>query len=258
MAFCLPGITEEDVKGLTERIRNAVERTGCKGVVIGLSGGIDSAVVGKLCVDAIGPDNVLCVFMPSRVTISDDYRLAADLCSEWGTDLKIYDVQPAVDSLSAILATSTDTPLDRGNITARCRMIVLYNLAKKYERVVMGTSNESELMIGYFTKFGDGACDVSPLSGIFKTQVRQMARIIGIPDEVIQRPPSAGLWEGQTDEDDMGISYNELDKILYGMDQGRSDKDVSEITGTPLEKVAEIRELVERSGHKRMPPIRPE
>jgi len=257
MASVLPEITEARVKELTDKIRDSIERTECKGVVIGLSGGIDSAVVAKLCVNAIGAENVMGVFMPSSVTPVDDYRVTTEICSDWKMDLRILDVQPAVDSLSAILASSIDTPLDRGNITARCRMIVLYNLAKKYSRVVMGTSNESEMMIGYFTKFGDGAFDISPLSGLFKTHVRQIAKIIGVPDEIIQRPPSAGLWEGQTDEEDMGISYEELDPILYSMSQGRSDKEISDLTGSSIGKVKRIRKLVRDSEHKRTQPISP-
>ena len=257
MADGLPKVTEKDVEELIGFIRDAIRSTGCNGVVMGLSGGIDSAVVAKLCVDAIGADNVLCVFMPSRATAADDYRITSDLCAEWGIEYRILDVQPAVDSLSAILATSTDTPLDRGNIAARCRMIVLYNLAKKYGRVVLGTSNESEIMMGYFTKFGDGACDITPLSGMYKTHVRQIAGILGIPEEIIKRPPTAGLWVGQTDEEDMGISYDALDVILYSMELERSDAEISKATGVPVEKISDIRNTIEKSEHKRMPPIHP-
>jgi len=250
-------ITEDDVKKLTDGIRNAVRRTGCSGVVIGLSGGIDSAVVAKLCVNAIGAENVLCVFMPSRATPAEDYKITADLCSKWKMEYRILDVQPAVDSLSAILTATTNTPLDRGNIVARCRMIVLYNLAKKYGRVVMGASNESEIMIGYFTKFGDGACDISPLSGIYKTQVRQIAKIIGVPEKVIKKKPSAGLWEGQTDEEEIGITYDDLDPVLYSFRAERSDKEISDMTGVPVDIVAAVRNKIKNSEHKRHPPIRP-
>ncbi|MCL2786261.1 MAG: NAD+ synthase [Methanomassiliicoccaceae archaeon] len=253
----IPVITENDVKALTERIRKAVEDTGLKGVVLGLSGGIDSAVVAKLCADAVGPENVMCVFMPSRVTPADDYRITTDLCARWGTEYRILDVQLAVDSLSAILATSTDTPLDRGNIAARCRMVVLFNLAKKNNKVVMGATNESEFRMGYFTKFGDGAYDISPMSGLYKTHVRQIARILGIPDEIIKRPPTAGLWAGQTDEGEMGITYDDLDPVLYRMSKGASDEEISARTGVPTEKVASVREKVAKSEHKRIPPICP-
>jgi NAD+ synthase len=152
---------------------------------------------------------------------------------------------------------TTNTPLDRGNIIARCRMIVLYNLAKKYGRLVMGTSNESETAIGYFTKFGDGACDISPFSGIYKTQVRQIAKMIDIPENIIKRQPSAGLWEGQTDEGEIGMSYDVLDPVLYLMKLGRSDVEISETVSVPASVAASVREKVRVSEHKRNLPIRP-
>ncbi|MDR2866208.1 MAG: NAD+ synthase [Methanomassiliicoccaceae archaeon] len=257
MAPLLPEITDDNVRDLTDKIRKAIAGTGCGGVVIGLSGGIDSAVVAKLCVNAIGAEKVMCVFMPSRVTSAEDYQITLNLCKNWGTEYRILDVQPAVDSLSAILTATTKTPLDRGNIIARCRMIVLYNLAKKFSRIVMGTSNESEMMIGYFTKFGDGACDMSPLSGIYKTQVRQIAKIIGIPEKIIKKKPSAGLWEGQTDEEEIGITYDTMDPVLHLMASGRTDAEISEITGTSAGIIASVRSKVKSTEHKRLPPICP-
>lgn len=253
----IPNITEEDVGSLIDFIKTTVDGIGSDGVVIGISGGIDSAVVTKLCVDALGPERVLNVFMPSRVTPAEDYKTTKDLCKAWGTEYKVVDIQPAVDALAAVLLTGKETPLERGNISARCRMIVLYNLAKKRNYLVMGTSNQSEIMMGYFTKFGDGACDVTPLANMYKTEVRQIARIIGIPEEIIVKPPSAGLWEGQTDESDMGITYNDLDGILFDMEQDRSDVQIANDTNLPKEKITEIRRQVESMEHKRLPPIRP-
>ncbi|MDO5853547.1 MAG: NAD(+) synthase, partial [Thermoplasmata archaeon] len=125
MTVKIPQITNEDVEGLTGFIRSTVDAIGCKGVVVGLSGGIDSATVTKLCVDAIGADRVLNVFMPSRVTPADDYKCTSELSSLWGTEYKVVDIQPAVDALAAVLLSGRETPLERGNISARCRMIVL-------------------------------------------------------------------------------------------------------------------------------------
>ena len=127
----VPTVTQDDVDELISFIRNTLEKTGCKGVVIGLSGGLDSAVVTKLCVDALGADKVLNIFMPSGVTISDDYIQTKDLSKLWGTEYRIMDIQPAVDSLQSVLLSKEEAPLDRGNISARCRMIVLYNQARK-------------------------------------------------------------------------------------------------------------------------------
>lgn len=257
MTVKIPQITKEDVEDLVGFIRDTVDRIGCKGVVVGLSGGIDSATVTKLCVDAIGPEKVLNVFMPSRVTPAEDYKTTSDLCSLWGTEYKVVDIQPAVDALMAVLLSGRETPLERGNISARCRMIVLYNLAKKRNYVVMGTSNQSELMMGYFTKFGDGACDITPMANLYKTEVRQMARLIGVPEPIIAKPPSAGLWEGQTDESEMGIKYEDLDGILYDLEQDRSDSQIAADTGLPVSEIVRIRAQVQSMEHKRLPAIRP-
>ena len=181
----VPTVTQDDVDELIAFIRNTLEKTGCKGVVIGLSGGLDSAVVTKLCVDALGADKVLNIFMPSGVTISDDYILTKDLSKLWGTEYRIMDIQPAVDSLQSVLLSKEEAPLDRGNISARCRMIVLYNQARKRNFLVMGTSNQSELMMGYFTKFGDGACDVTPLANMYKTQVRELAKLMNRTENAV-------------------------------------------------------------------------
>ena len=258
MSECkIPNITSDDVNDLKGFIRNTVEKANAKGVVIGLSGGIDSAVVTKLCADALGSDKVLNVFMPSRVTPAEDYKTTSELSSMWGTEFRVVDIQPAVDALAAVLLSDAETPLERGNISARCRMVVLYNLAKKRQYLVMGTSNQSEIMMGYFTKFGDGACDATPLANMYKTEVRQIAALIGVPQEIIAKPPSAGLWEGQTDESEMGIRYEDLDSILYEMEQDKSDSQIAEDTGLPKDKVSEIRRQVTVMEHKRLQPVRP-
>lgn len=253
----IPSITSDDVNELKSFIKSTVAKAGAKGVVIGLSGGIDSAVATKLCADALGPENVLNVFMPSRVTPPEDYKVTSELSSQWGTEFRVVDVQPAVDALAAVLLSDAETPLERGNISARCRMIVLYNLAKKRQYLVVGTSNQSEIMMGYFTKFGDGACDMTPLANLYKTEVRQIAALIGVPQPIIDKPPSAGLWEGQTDESDMGIKYEDLDKILHGMEQDRTDSQIAADTGLPKETISDIRRQVRSMEHKRLPAIRP-
>lgn len=257
MTVKIPQITSEDAEGLIGFIKSTVESAGCKGVVVGLSGGVDSATVTKLCADAIGAENVLNVFMPSRVTPVEDYKTTSELSALWGTEYKVVDVQPAVDALAAVLLSGRETPLERGNISARCRMIVLYNLAKKRNYLVVGTSNQSELMMGYFTKFGDGACDMTPMANLYKTEVRQLARIIGVPEPIIAKPPSAGLWEGQTDESEMGIRYEDLDGILYDLEQDRSDSQIAADTGLPIEEIDRIRRQVKSMEHKRLPAIRP-
>ena len=254
----IPNITADDVESLRGFIRRSVADANADGVVIGLSGGIDSAVVTKICADALGADKVLNIFRPSRETPAEDYTVTKELSDSWGTDYRVVDIQPAVDSLAAMLLTGKETPLERGNISARCRMIVLYNFAKKMNRLVVGTSNQSEIMMGYFTKHGDGACDITLLANMYKTEVRQIARMIGIPESIIAKPPSAGLWEGQTDESEMGIMYEDLDRILYGMEDGMSDQEIASETGIDKAKISEIRAQVRLMEHKRLPAKRPE
>ena len=249
-------VTREDVQSLMGFIRDTVADAGSSGVVIGISGGIDSAVATKLCVDALGPGKVLNIFMPSTGTSEDDYRSTESMCADWGTEYRVIDIQPAIDTLVSMLPVD-ESPLEIGNISARCRMAVLYNFAKKRNSLVIGTCNRSELMMGYFTKFGDGACDVTPLADMYKTEVRQVAAIIGVPQEIIDKPPSAGLWEGQTDESEMGIRYCDLDAILIGMENGLDDKRISEDTGKDPGKVAEIRRQVGSMEHKRLLPRSP-
>ena len=254
----IPKITMDDVQYIRDFIKKSVKSTKSSGLVIGLSGGIDSAVVAKLAADSIDPSNILNVFMPSRVTPAADYKTTKELSDEWGTEYKIVDIQPAVDALTSVLLSDVEAPLERGNIAARCRMIVLYNLAKKRNYIVAGTSNQSEMMTGYFTKFGDGACDMTPLANTYKTEVKQIAAMIGIPQEIIDKPPSAGFWEGQTDESEMGISYDDLDVILYNMELDLNDDEIARDVNLSAAEVKEIRELVESMEHKRRLPIRPD
>ena len=250
-------VNREDVDSIIGFIRDTVEKAGSDGVVIGLSGGLDSVTITKLCIDAIGPERVLNLFMPSVTTPPEDYVSTMEISKMWGTEYKVVDVQPAVNTFTGMLFTKVEAPLERGNISARCRMIVLYNRAKKLNYLVVGTSNRSESMMGYFTKFGDGASDIVPLIDVYKTQVWQIAEVIGVPKDVIDRVPTAGLWEGQTDEEEMGITYRDLDLVLDGIAKGLSDEMVSKDSSVPSEKIIEIRERVAAMSHKRMPALRP-
>ena len=251
-------ITKEDTDAIIDFVRNKVKDSGCKGLVVGMSGGLDSAVTTKICAEAIGPQKVLNIFMPSLVTPPADYILTKDLCKAWGTEYKVIDVQPAINTFTGMLFSNIEAPLEKGNITARCRMIVLYNRAKKMEYLVAGTSNRSENMMGYFTKFGDGASDIVPIINLYKTQVRQAAEILGVPKEIIAKVPSAGLWEGQTDEKEMGITYRDLDLVLNGIAFGMPDKEISNEAGVGMQKISEVRKQVESMKHKRSPAARPD
>ncbi len=237
-------------------IRQKVEESGGNGVVIGLSGGIDSAVVAKLCADAVGPEKVLCIFMPSPTTCQQDRLDAESFSQSLGIPFKVVEVAPAVEAFRDMLP-SPDRRECTGNLTARCRMIVLYHHAWLTGRVVMGTSNKSELLTGYFTKFGDGGSDFCPIGDLYKTEVRQLAREIGVPDAIIDKAPSAGLWEGQTDEGELGITYDDLDQVLFGFERSLGDAAVAAETGVPLERVQKVRAMHLRTAHKRKTPLIP-
>lgn len=252
----LPRVTGDDAEELIDFIRNYVNSSGCDGVVIGQSGGVDSAVTVKLAVDALGPERVHPIFLPTDVTPKDDYDCTKRMSDLWGMDYTVINIQPAIDSLIGIIGDELSS-LEKGNIAARCRMAVLYERAKKMNCLVVGTSNQSELMMGYFTKHGDGASDLLPLVNMYKTNVWQLARIIGVPTEIIDKPPSAGFWEGQTDEDEMGIKYSILDQILYGLESDRTDREISVTTGVDPETVSGIRRRVQSMKHKRLPAARP-
>lgn len=237
-------------------IRQKVEESGGNGVVIGLSGGIDSAAVSKLCADAIGPEKVLNLFMPSASSVVEDRRDAEEFSAKYGMPFKVVEISSAVEAFRGMLP-SLERKECAGNVAARCRMIVLFHHAWLMGRVVMGTSNKSELLTGYFTKFGDGGADFCPIGDLYKTEVRQLAREIGVPEAIIEKAPSAGLWQGQTDEGEMGISYSDLDQVLFGFERSLGDEAVAAETGIPLEQVRRVRTMHLRTVHKRKTPLIP-
>jgi NAD+ synthase len=192
-------------------IKQQVKDSGAKGIVLGLSGGIDSAVVAALTKEAVGKNNLLVLFMPCNSNPQDlkDAKLVAH---RLGLKSKLVDLSAVYNNFLKVLPGAIS--LARGNLKPRLRMSTLYYFANKLNYLVCGTGNKSELMVGYFTKYGDGGVDILPIADLFKRQVRQLARELKIPQGIIIKPPTAGLWNGQTDEGEMGITYNELDNIL--------------------------------------------
>lgn len=227
-------------------IADHVRGAGLSGVVVGLSGGIDSAVVSGLCTRALGAENVLGVIMPIK-SIPEDARYGEQTAQTWGIECRTIDLSSVYDSLVAALPEGND--LAYANIKPRLRMITLYHHANTMRRMVVGTGNRSEVMAGYYTKYGDGGTDLLPIAGLYKWQVRDLARDIGVPTEIIDKPPSAGLWAGQTDEEEMGITYADLDHTLAAIEAGNE----SSIEPALLERV---QSMIRVSEHKRhLPPI---
>jgi NAD+ synthase len=252
-----PRFKEESVAVIHSFIKQKVDEAKAKGVLIGLSGGLDSAVVTKLCADAIGPEKVLVLIMPESSTPQEDIRDALSLASTLGVPYRVIDITDTVAAFSSLLSPIELDKTTLGNVKARCRMILLYTHSNLENSIVMGTSNKSELLCGYFTKFGDGGADFSPIGDLYKTQIKELARAIGIPDNLIEKPPSAGLAEGQTDEKELGITYSDLDRILLGIELRQEPKDIAEKTGLELSEIERILVMVEKNVHKRKMPLIP-
>ncbi len=225
---------------ISDWIRQQVTAAGKKGVVVGLSGGIDSAVVGVLAKKAMR-DNVIGLILPCGNDAMDE-ELAAKLADRFRIKTQTADLYDIYTRLCAHFTGGT--AVARANLKPRLRMMALYYFANTLDYLVAGTGNKSELIIGYFTKYGDGGCDILPLAGLLKTEVRKLAKDLHIPGEIIKRPPSAGLWEGQTDEDEIGISYKELDSCLIALEKGKR-------TDSKNRNLAKVKLMVKNSQHKR-------
>ncbi len=256
VAELVPRFREEHVFIVQAFIVHSVRESGRKGVVLGLSGGVDSALVAKLCADAIGAGRVLAVAMPDGKG-GKDLRDARKWAKALGIEFRVVGIGPIVTALEKRLNAFGADAIARGNLRARARMAVLYFIANTEDRVVMGTGNKSEALTGYFTKFGDGGADFLPIGDLYKVQVREMAHHLGLPPEIVDKTPTAGLWPGQTDEGELGISYGELDRILLGIELQLEPEAVSEKAGVPLDHVKYVQSLVAKSVHKRKMPLIP-
>ena len=194
-------------------LRDEIRKVGVEHAVIGLSGGIDSALACYLAAQAIGAHNVYAVQLPYRTSAPDSLEHARLVVEALGVQSETVEITDMVDPL--IARTPDMTPLRKGNLMARARMIVLYDRSAAQRGLVIGTSNKTELLLGYGTLFGDMASALNPIGDLYKTQVRQLAQAIGVPQPIADKPPSADLWIGQTDEDEMDLTYAEVDQLLY-------------------------------------------
>jgi len=223
---------------------------GEKNVIVGMSGGLDSSTVAKLCVMALGKERVLGVHMPDETTPAQDTQDARDFARELGITLREINIDEFVKLMSSKL--KLEKRMSVANLKARIRMSILYALANENNALVVGTSNKSELLIGYFTKYGDGASDFAPIGDLYKTQVRLLAKEIGVPERIIAKAPTAGLLPGQQDEEEIGIKYEVLDRILHAMELGYNVKRTAELLDIDEELVRKAYEMHERSRHKRV------
>ena len=243
---------------LTEFIQSEVKKAGFKKVIIGLSGGIDSAVSLVLAVKALAKENVFVVILPygkeNKKDLEDALLMIKHLKIPFQNLIQI-NIQSMVDSF---LITAKDADqIRKGNIIARVRMILLYDLAKKHQALVCGTENKSEHVLGYYTRFGDEASDLEPIRGYYKTQIRQLAEFLNIPEKIIYKPPSAGLWQGQTDEKELGFSYQEADPILALYFDKKYSWDKIIQAGFEKKLLEKIKAWIEKNEFKKRVPLLP-
>ena len=238
-----------------EFIRAQLSQAGFGKVLLGLSGGIDSALVAYLAAEAIGPENVLAILMPYKTSSPESRGDAETIVEDLGLAHELVDISPIVDGYFD--ETRVDAaPLRRGNFMARARMCVLYDHSVTWEGLVIGTGNKTEALIGYSTLFGDSASAFNPIGDLYKSQVRQLSSAIGVPEAVITKAPSADLWPGQTDEDEVGFSYAEVDRILFRLVDRRLSLHEVVADGFARELVERVDRMVAGSEFKRqVPPI---
>jgi NAD+ synthase len=238
---------------LTNFLRDEIQRTGLRRAVVGLSGGIDSALSCVLAAEALGPENVLALRLPYASSSPDSLDDAQRVIDLTGVQSETFEI---TDMVRPLLRTLPDgDPKRAGNIMARARMIVLYDRSAATNGLVVGTGNKTEILLGYTTLYGDSASALNPLGDLYKTQVRQLARQLGLPQSIVDKAPSADLWSGQTDEGELGFTYARVDQLLYLLVDHRYRLEECVEAGFEAEFVRAVVERVRRNQFKRMLPI---
>ncbi len=238
---------------LTEFLRDELAKPGFSRLILGLSGGLDSAVVAHLSANAIGKENVIAAIMPYKTSNKDNINDARDLADILGLRSHFVDITPQIDNYFAKFPDAS--PTRRGNKMARERMSILYDLSVVEKALVVGTSNKTEILLGYGTIFGDLACALNPLGDLYKTQVRILAKHLGVPEKIIAKPPSADLIAGQTDEGDYGFSYAEVDGLLYMLVDERYTPAQCEKAGYERSLIERVTQMIVSNQFKRSTPI---
>lgn len=244
---------EETVAKLANFIAKAANSKGFFKVILGLSGGLDSTVVAYLSQKALGEKNVIGVIMPygelSRVSVQDANRVAKKL----NIETECVDIKPMIDVYFNKVNAADN--IRRGNKMARERMSILYDLSKEYDALVIGTSNKTERLLGYTTIYGDSACAINPIGNFYKTQLKVIAKYLGVPSNIIDKVPTADLWSGQTDEDELGYRYKDIDKLLFLMIDKKIDNKKLIKTGFSRKFISDIENRIRSNRFKQQPPL---
>ena len=254
----IPPINEEKtVETICNFLKDRLRQSKTEGVVIGLSGGLDSSTTAYLCERAFGRDNILGLVMPSETTSKEDVKDAVKVAEALGIEYETVEVDDLISPFKDICIHSGEgynAALAGANLKARMRMLILYYHANAMKRLVVGTGNRTELLVGYFTKYGDGGVDVLPIGDLYKNHVRALASHLKVPVEIIEKAPTAGLWAGQTDEDELGMKYETLDNLLYLLvDEKMEDQEIADELEIPVEEVLRIGGMVLAAEHKLKP-----
>ncbi len=255
--------SETELEARREHVVEFVEaktaEAGVESAVLGLSGGIDSTLTANLAVEALGAENVHGLVMPGAVSRDENMSDAEWVAEDLGVPFDLVEINPIVDRFLDAFPEAQSDREAVGNVRARSRAVLNYLVANHEGALVLGTGNRTEVLVGYFTKYGDGAVDCHPIGNLYKQQVRQLARHVGVPDELVEKTPTAGLWVGQTDEGELGLDYDTLDAILALHVDGRVPAEATaDLAGTDVETVERVRGMCERSAHKRAVPPAPD
>ncbi len=240
---------------IAEFIRGHLRQAGFERVVLGLSGGVDSALVAHLVAEAIGAERLLCLLLPYRTSSPASRADAEGVIAGLGCQRRLIEITPIVDGyFEGVLGGEDVSSLRRGNFAARARMAVLYDQSVVWRGLVAGTGNKTEALLGYTTIYGDNASAFNPIGDLYKSQVRQLAAEMGVPEQILRKAPSADLWPGQTDEDEVGFSYAAVDRLLYWMvDRRRTDEQLREM-GFAAADIRRVHGLIAGSEFKRQTP----
>jgi len=249
---------EQITENITDFLDEKLQESGSEGFEVGVSGGIDSALTLKLAVRTAGSENVSALIMPGKSSKEENMEDARELADSLDVEYRKIDIEPAVKAVKAQESREIGE-VSTGNIRARTRMIYEYLEANEQDKLVLGTGNRTEILLGYYTKYGDGAADLLPIADLYKTEVRELAEHLGIDKKFIEKAPTAGLWEGQTDEDELGATYEIMDEILkHLVDENLSVPEVAEQLDIDPDEVERFQMMHQKTEHKRKMPESPD